>query len=58
MNTIEEKIAQYCTEEGIGYERLPQSDKLEFGYNIKFPPHHPKPKRITIIQPKKRSFII
>ena len=58
MKQIEQKILSYCSEEGIGYIQIPENNNLEFGINIKFPPHHPKPKGIAIIQPKNKSFIV
>lgn len=56
--SLEQKIVRYCTEEGILRTKLPENEKVEFGFNIEFPPNHPMAKMMTVLQPKDKSFII
>ena len=56
--SLEQKIVRYCTEEGILRRKLPENEKVEFGFNVEFPPNHPLPKTMTVLQPKDKSFII
>ena len=56
--SLEQKIVRYCTEEGILRMKLPENEKVEFGFNVEFPPNHPMAKTMTVLQPKDKSFII
>lgn len=56
--TFEERIIDYCLEEGILREKLPSNENFEFGYLIEYPPNNPLPKRLSIFQPKNKHFII
>lgn len=56
-NELEQKIIEYCTAEGILREKIPKNDNIEFGYNLTFPPNHPEPKRMMVLQPKGKQFI-
>mgnify|MGYP006282322335 CR=1 FL=1 len=56
--SLEERIVDYCLEEGILQKRLPENDKVKWGYNIEFPPKNPKPRKMSVIQPAGRKFIV
>lgn len=56
--SLEEKIIDFCLDEGILRQRLPDNDKVKWGYNIEFPPNNPKPRKISILQPAEKKFIV
>jgi hypothetical protein len=56
--TLEERIIDYCLEEGILREKLPSKENFEFGYLVEYPPGNPMPKRLSVFQPKDKRFII
>ena len=56
--SLEDKIVRYCTEEGILRTKLPANEKIEFGFNVEYPPSHPMAKTMTVLQPKDKSFVI
>ncbi|MCP4761535.1 MAG: DUF2299 domain-containing protein [archaeon] len=59
--TIEQKIIDYCTEEGILRDKISGEEdkkKIHFGYNIVFPPNHPQPKKMVLLQPKNKNSIV
>ena len=56
--SLEQKIVRYCTEEGILRMKLPENEKVEFGFNVEFPPNHPMAKTMTVLQPKNKSFVV
>lgn len=48
---IEEKIRDFAIDEGILGKSIPENPKLEFGYEINYPPKSPKPMKIMVIKP-------
>jgi hypothetical protein len=54
---LEEKIRDYCIDEGILGKSLPTDEKLEFGYEINFPPNNPHPMKILLLKMKDRKAI-
>ncbi|RLI66555.1 MAG: hypothetical protein DRO88_01450 [Promethearchaeia archaeon] len=49
---LEEKIRDWAIDEGILGKPLPSNPKVNFGYELNFPPNSPKPMRLMVIQPK------
>ncbi|MCF2138697.1 MAG: DUF2299 family protein [Candidatus Lokiarchaeota archaeon] len=49
---LEEKIRDWAIDEGILGKPLPPNPKVNFGYELTFPPNSPKPMRLMVIQPK------
>jgi hypothetical protein len=54
---LEEQIVDYCVDEGILGKKLPKDDKLEFGYEVSFPPNSPTPMKIVVLKIKDRKAI-
>ena len=57
-NDIKDKIIKFCTEEGILREVVKESEKIDFGFNVAFPPNHPQPKKLVVLKPKNKKFIV
>ncbi|MHA1718341.1 MAG: hypothetical protein ACTSXK_02335, partial [Promethearchaeota archaeon] len=49
---LEEKVRDFAIDEGILGKTIPVNPKLDFGYELNFPPRSPKPMKILIIKPK------
>lgn len=56
-SALEEKIRDYAIDEGILGKKVPENPKLEFGYELNYPPRSPKPMRIMVIKPKETKAI-
>ena len=54
---LEEKILNIALIEGILGKKLPENPKLEFGYELNFPPKSPKPMRIMLVKPKETKAV-
>ena len=52
MTELEKKIISYATDEGVLGKKIPSNPKIEFGYEIKFPPNNPRPLKLNLIKPK------
>ncbi len=49
---IEERLRDFAIDEGVLGKKLPANPKLDFAYEIKFPPQSPKPMKLILIKPK------
>lgn len=49
---LEEKIRDYAIDEGILGKKLPNNPRIDFAYEINFPPQSPKPMKLLVIKPK------
>ncbi len=56
-SALEEKIKDFAIDEGILGKKVPENPKLEFGYELNYPPRSPKPMRIMVIKPKETKAI-
>ena len=54
---IEEKIRDFAIQEGILGKPLPHDAKLEFGYEINYPPNSPQPVKIVALKPIDRKAV-
>jgi hypothetical protein len=54
---FEEKIRDYTIDEGILGKKLPSDPKLEFGYEINYPPNSPKQMKIIALKQKDRKAV-
>jgi hypothetical protein len=52
---LEEKVRDYAVDEGILGKNLPHDDKIEFGYELNFPPNSPNPMKIIVLKLKDRK---
>lgn len=52
---MEEKVRDYAVDEGILGKSLPADEKLEFGYELNYPPGHPHPMKILALKMKDRK---
>lgn len=50
--SIEEIVKDFAIDEGILGKRLPDNPKVEFAYELNFPPNSPKPMKLMLIKPK------
>lgn len=58
-SAFEEKIRDYAIDEGILGKSLPAEDnKLEFGYELNYPPNSPHPMKIMLIKLKDRKAVL
>ncbi len=48
---LEETIRDFAIDEGVLGKKLPPNIKLEFGYELNYPPRTPKPMRIMVVKP-------
>lgn len=54
---LKEKIIEFSLEEGILKEKLPENSKIEFGFNIVYPPDMEFPKKLVVFQPRGKKYI-
>jgi hypothetical protein len=52
MSELEEKVKNFAIDEGILGKRLKANPKVEFAYELKFPPNSTKPMKLMLIKPK------
>ena len=57
-SAFEEKIRDYAIGEGILGKAISSDDKLEFGYELNYPPNSPHPMKIMLIKLKDRKAVL
>ncbi len=55
---LKEKIMEYCLDEGILGKKAPENPKVDFAFELKFPPNSQRPMKMMLIKPKEKKAIL
>lgn len=55
---LEEQVTDFCIDEGILGKKIQGDAKLEFGYEVNFPPNSPQPMKIVVLKLKERKALV